>query len=244
MIAIKGDQRAEGVIEWVMGAGVQGQTPLVRTGTGVAESRVSYFTRLQQYGVTIGQKPGASTSPEAALGLHQNQTNQKSCLNCHATAITEDLDPVVPGIQCVRCHPGANEHAADPRQRPLNPGKLNAEAQVRFCGNCHRVVSPGQETDPDNVRFQPLRLMKSRCFESANLGCLTCHGAHQDARRSDAAYYNDKCLSCHAANPAHVDARQKGNCIECHMARVSLHPALSFTDHFIRKSRIITRHIK
>src|SRR5271163_2859002 len=69
----KGDLRAEGVIEWVMGAGAQGQTPLVRTSTGVAESRVSYFTRLRQYGVTIGQEPGASASPEAALGLHQSQ---------------------------------------------------------------------------------------------------------------------------------------------------------------------------
>lgn len=226
-----------------MGAGVQGQTPLIRTDMGVAESRVSYFTGLQQFGVTIGQQPGASASAEAALGLHQNQTNLKSCLSCHATVITQDLDPVVPGIQCVRCHPGANEHAADPRQRPLNPGKLSVEAQVRFCGNCHRVVSPGQETDPDNVRFQPLRLMKSRCFESANIGCLTCHDAHQDVRRNDAAYYNEKCLSCHVAKPAHVGARQKGDCIACHMHRVNLHLALGFTDHFIRTSRIIVRHI-
>jgi len=201
---------------------------------GMLESRVSYFTRLQQYGVTIGQEPGASSSPEAALGLHQNQTDLKRCLGCHASAITKDLDPVVPGIQCVRCHPGANEHAADPKQRPFNPGKLSADAQVRFCGNCHRVVSPGQETDADNLRFQPLRLMKSRCFESANIGCTTCHAAHQDVRRSDPEYYNAKCLSCHSAKPFHADARKKGNCIECHMPRAQLHPGLKFTDHYIR----------
>lgn len=234
VIAMKGNLRAEGMVEWVIGAGEQGQTPLVRTGTGVLESRVSYFTRLQQYGVTIGQEPGASTNPQAALGLHQNQTSLKSCLSCHATVITRDLDPVLPGIQCVRSHPGANEHASDPRERPFDPGKLNVGAQVRFCGNCHRVVSPGQETDPDNVRFQPLRLMKSRCFESGNIGCLTCHAAHQDVRRNDPGYYNGKCLSCHTTNPAHVDARQKGNCIECHMPRAQLHPALVFTDHYIR----------
>lgn len=237
VMSFQGDLHAEGVIEWVMGSGEQGQTPLVRSGTQVRESRVSYFPALHQYGVTMGQHPGASSNPQSALGLLQSRHDLENCLGCHATAITSDLKPAVPGVQCERCHAGAGEHALDPRRLPSNPGKLSADAQARFCGTCHRVKPPGTDADPDNIRFQPLRLMMSKCFASGKLACLTCHPAHQDARRNDLDYYNAKCQSCHAPNTIHADSRRQGNCIGCHMPRGSLHPALNFTDHFIRIDR-------
>ena len=62
----------------------------------------------------------------------------------------------------------------------------------------------------------------------ADHSCTTCHAAHQDARRNDPAFYNTRCLACH------TQPHQSGNCISCHMPRVQLHPALAFTDHFIR----------
>lgn len=231
--AFRGLDSAEGVIEWVLGAGAQGQTPLVRTGAGVRESRVSYFPQLHQYGVTVGQDAGASPNAAAALGLKQSTHDLGTCLGCHATSVGRDLTPLVPGIQCERCHPGADRHAAG-EGVPLNPGKLKPAAQVQFCGACHRVKPPVDDSALENIRFQPLRLMKSRCFASGKLACTTCHAAHQDARRSDPDYYNSRCRACHAASAIHPDVRAQGNCIGCHMPRVQMHPALAFTDHYIR----------
>lgn len=232
--ASRAGDKAQGLIEWVLGAGAQGQTPLVRTSDAVLESRVSYFPALHQYGITIGQDGGASANARAALGRKQNSHELEACIGCHATAITQNLEPVVLGVQCARCHVGAEEHARDSGKLPLNPGKLDARAQVRFCGNCHRVKPPVDDAQLENVRFQPLRLMKSTCFGSGKLACTTCHPAHQDARRNDPEFYNQKCHACHDSVGFHVDQRQKGDCIGCHMPYVQLHPALKFTDHFIR----------
>lgn len=233
--AQRGMDTATGLIEWVLGAGAQGQTPLVETSGGVAESRVSYFPQMHQYGITIGQNAGASPNAVAALGQKQSNHELQACLGCHSSAITRDLQPVVPGVQCQRCHLGAEQHANDTNRHPLNPGKLSASAQVHFCGNCHRFQPPTSDTALENVRFQPLRLMKSQCFiKSGRLACTTCHVAHQDAVRNRPAFYNEKCLSCHRSPAAHVDARQTRDCIGCHMPYVQIHPALRFTDHYIR----------
>jgi hypothetical protein len=105
---------------------------------------------------------------------------------------------------------------------------------VRFCGDCHRTKPPVDDRQLENLRFQPLRLMKSRCFAGGKLACTTCHPAHQDARRNAAAFYNEKCITCHNVPAPHTDERAQGDCIGCHMPYVQLHPALKFTDHFIR----------
>ena len=90
------------------------------------------------------------------------------------------------------------------------------------------------ESDIANVRFQPLRLMKSRCFLKSNIACTTCHPAHRDAQRDAPDWYNGRCLGCHANQTAHIAREKSGNCIGCHMPKVSPAPALTFTDHFIR----------
>jgi hypothetical protein len=232
--AVRAGDKAQGLIEWVLGAGAQGQTPLVRTPDGILESRVSYFPGLGQYGITVGQDGGTSANAHAALGRKQSSHDLQACMACHATQISVDLEPIVPGVQCVTCHTGADEHARGVGKLPLNPGKLGAQAQVQFCGNCHRTKSLADDAQLENIRFQPLQLMKSRCFASGRLACTTCHPAHQDARHNDPVFYNEKCQACHNRTVVHVDQRQKVDCIGCHMPYVQLHPALKFTDHFIR----------
>ncbi len=234
--AAQGMDQASGQMEWVMGAGAQGQTPLVETAAGTLESHISYFPQLGRFGITIGQPGNASPNAEAALGVKQGPKTLRACIGCHATGVTSDLKPVTPGVQCERCHPGAAEHAVGKGQ-VTNPGKLTGPEQVRFCGECHRDKPAVDDTQLENVRFQPLRLMKSKCFTSGHLECTTCHAAHQDARRNDAAFYNDRCRACHGAAAGqqfHADVRQRGDCIACHMPYVELHPALHFTDHDIR----------
>ncbi len=239
--AFRGTERAEGLIEWVMGAGVQGQTPLVRTAQGLDESRVSYFPQLHQYGITVGHPAGISSSADAALGFGLGPKPMERCFGCHTTGgYTKDLQPIDPGVGCARCHSGAAAHA-EGRGRPFNPGKLDAKAQVLFCGNCHRsAVLPSQVNDLENVRFQSYRLMKSACFATGKLACTTCHPAHRDAVRENHAFYIAKCVTCHPGTSAHADGLEKGDCIACHMPRVAIHPALKFTDHYIRVVRTIS----
>lgn len=229
---MRGLDEAQGFIRWVVGAGAQGQTPLVETREGIAQHRVSYFPQLQRYGITVGDDAGASANAEAALGRTWSKKDLRDCLNCHATSVSSDLKSFTPGVQCLKCHPGANEHTLG-HGVPFNPGKIDAEAQVRFCGQCHRVEAAPNGNTLETIRFQPLRLMKSKCFASGKLACTTCHVAHHDALRSDPDYYNGKCLSCHVGLP-HVRQQQTANCIGCHMPEVQLGQTLRFTDHDIR----------
>jgi hypothetical protein len=232
----RGTDRAEGVINWIMGAGAQGQTPLVETDGAVLESHVSYFPGIQRFGITVGQSGGASANAQMALGEKQSHEALRACVSCHATGITANLQPVMPGIHCERCHSGAARHAAGKGQ-VINPGKMNAAEQIKFCGACHRDSAPVDDNQLENIRFQPLRLKKSECFIAGKIECTTCHSAHQDARRNDPAFYNAKCTACHSTQDSprmHVDSRRKEDCIGCHMPYVELHPALHFTDHFIR----------
>ncbi len=241
VISFRGSDAAEGTIDWVLGSGAQGQTPIVRSGSTFLESRVSFFPKLERYGITVGQNAAPSGNAILSLGRPKTPSELSQCLGCHSTVLDSSFTKIVPGVQCEKCHPGAASHAAG-KGMPFNPGKLTAGEQVRFCGNCHRVSPPVDDTQLENIRFQPLRLMKSRCFGSGKLACTTCHPAHQDARRNAAAFYNAKCLACHlssthAGSTPHVNASAHADCIGCHMPQVQLHPALRFTDHFIRVVR-------
>jgi hypothetical protein len=130
----------------------------------------------------------------------------------------------------------------------FNPRRLNPVALVDFCGACHRTLNDVYEmgaTGAANVRFQPYRLEKSRCWGDgdARLTCITCHDPHQPLVH-DAFVYDEKCLACHALtrskkatleHPGKACPVGKKDCVTCHMPRVIV-PKMHapFTDHRIR----------
>ena len=167
-IAQHGSDLAAAPIVWIFGAGRQGQTPVLHYQGHFIEHRVSLYTATG-YGITIGQNNGVSASATAALGWTESDAEARTCFNCHATSASDDLTRLTPGVQCVRCHAGAEEHA-NGHGKPVNPGNLDHLAQVQLCGTCHRLKPPsGDESDIANVRFQPLRLMQSACFLKSNI---------------------------------------------------------------------------
>ncbi len=233
-VAQRGDDRAEGLIQWVFGSGKRGQTPMLTYEDRFLEHRVSFYAATNTFGITNGHPNGISGSAVKALGLPQTAEEVRSCFGCHSSGSAAEPATFIPGVQCVRCHAGAAEHAAG-RGKPANPGKLNAVEQVKLCGTCHRVApQPGHDDEIANVRFQPLRLMKSRCFLEGKIACTTCHPAHRDAVTNDADFYNRKCQGCHGPKQQHIALEGSADCIRCHMPRSRPHPALEFTDHFIR----------
>ena len=142
----------------------------------------------------------------------------------------------------------------------LDPGAFAPAKLVDYCGACHRApldVTTAKDRVPINVRFQPYRLSKSRCWSQPDprITCIACHNPHLPLEQ-DAVAYDAKCLACHApARPAAsssagaiepaggVPASKErkacpvaGNhCVSCHMPQYKV-PQMhgSFTDHDIR----------
>jgi hypothetical protein len=249
-------------IAWIFGAGVHGQTYILDHDGAWYESQVSSFASLHGMDITPGHAPVDAGNLQNALGERLATSAAGRCFACHTTYSTTsskfDASQAVPGIHCEQCHGPGREHIhaihADERSEAikaiLNPADLGPVESVDFCGACHRttmdVVESTEAYGPINVRFQPYRLEKSRCWGAegdARLTCIACHNPHEPLARG-ASYYDQRCLACHAARegePADRDATPavcpvaKANCTSCHMPKADV-PGMhaKFTDHFIR----------
>lgn len=245
---------------WCFGKGEAGQTYVLERNGTFHESRVSYYFARKGLDYTMGAPRTEAASLEEAFGRPMDPGDARACFACHNTAAVSAgrLQPekMTTGVTCEGCHgPGAG-HAEAVRAgrlqdaRSFNPGRLTAEEQSNFCGACHRtwstVMLMGLQ-NVGNVRFQPYRLAKSRCYdtEDKRIRCTACHDVHQ-ARERRAAAYDEKCAACHG--PASPDAppgprakacpKSRTGCTTCHMPRFEIPGAhFEFTDHFIRVVR-------
>lgn len=245
---------------WAFGLGNKGQTYVLQRNGAFYESRMSFFKSLQSLDLTPGHLPKTPPTLDQALGQRLDPDTVRRCFGCHTTAATTraGFNPsrLVLGVDCEACHgPGAKhadlmdaEKNAEGRQAIFDPGSLGPVAQVDFCGACHRTSYDVVETrikGVENVRFQPYRLEKSRCWGDgdARLTCVACHDPHQPLNH-DSASYDAKCLACHASSrsqkrspehPGKACPVATKNCVTCHMPRVDF-PAMHspFTDHRIR----------
>jgi hypothetical protein len=62
-------------------------------------------------------------------------------------------------------------------------------------------------------------LARSRCFQSSQMTCLTCHDVHRTQR--DVAELSGRCLTCHQEQSCGLFPKEghtlKGRCVDCHM---------------------------
>ena len=254
--ARRNTETLSGTIAWAFGAGAQGITPVGMIGPRYFEHRYSFFPRADRFALTFGHPVKVSTVG-GDMGVLQDSRTIAHCFSCHATnvqaaATGPDLSNMIPGVTCERCHGPGRAHVeavmsgdiqAVRKTLPLAV-RLAPKAEVRVCGECHRLPAPGSSSpepeieDPVSVRFAPIGLMASRCFaESGKLACGTCHEPHTDARPRSDRFYTGRCLTCHGKAPAKTSAcrRARGeDCLSCHMRQVPLTAYLKFTDHRIR----------
>jgi hypothetical protein len=252
-----GRETASVPLGWAFGLGEAGQTYVFQRAGTFYESRLSYYRALDGLDFTPGAPRTPSSTVEDALGrrmLYSGETRR--CFGCHNTAstVSNRFDPtrMVPGVTCEACHGPGAKHVALMKAGQnevglaaiLNPARLNPVDLVDFCGACHRTfmdVGLSQTFGILNLRFQPYRLERSRCWKNDPLiTCLTCHDPHMPRVR-DLAAYNDKCLGCHGSGAASAHRPPKScsasasSCVSCHMPKYDM-PGMhfKFTDHFIR----------
>ncbi len=241
------------------GQGHAGQTYVYQHNGAYYESRVSFFNDTQDLDLTMGYRGSHPTNVEEAAGRRTSAEEARDCFSCHSTAAVRggqlQVEHLMPGITCEGCHgPGAAhveaiEKGDSKSPNIFNQGRLSTQDLSDFCGSCHRswqqVAMMNLEGIQD-LRFQPYRLENSRCFDTTDprISCLACHNPHHEVR-TDAAFYDSKCLACHrsrgesvklsAARTAPACPVSPKNCVTCHMPKYELPGAhFKFTDHDIR----------
>lgn len=259
-----GAARITAPLAWAFGVGEKGQTYLLEKGGSFVESEVSYYTSPHALDLTTGHIDQHPETLERALGVPLSSSEAARCFGCHtgSSTISGKFDPAgaAAGVQCESCHGPGAAHAAAMRRGDIGagrraifqPGRLAPAVAVDFCGACHRtsmdMVMSANYT-PSDIRFQPYRLEKSRCWGSsgdARLTCVACHDPHRPLERDPAAY-DHACLSCHLpqdepharmARRASACPVGRQKCVTCHMPRYlvsNIHG--TFTDHYIRVVR-------
>lgn len=254
----------EAPVAWAMGQGAAGQTYVLLREGKLFESRVSFYNDIQGLAATIGSPPGAPKNLEEAFGREMPPQSVTECFQCHAAerpaagaapakGTVEWTRTLEPGVQCESCHKGAWQHAAARAAGDVKPARLarlkeaSTEELSDLCGGCHRTWSHVELNGPRgvaNVRFQPYRIVLSKCYDAMDrrIGCTACHDAH--ARPEGVAARTDPaCLGCHSAKagaskPAKVCRVGTAQCAGCHMPKYELPGShFRFTDHFIRIAR-------
>jgi len=271
--AARGGQAMSGQVAWAMGNATMGQTFILESQGSLFESQLSFFTAIQGLDLTPGHLPGGPADLEHAFGQPMSQETAAHCFGCHTTgsSLRHQFDPqhVTPGVTCEACHgPGLRHVQAMSQGRIeagkaaiLNPADLNPAALVDYCGACHRTtldVVAAKDIMPINVRFQPYRLEKSRCWSQPDerITCIACHNPHEEVVR-DTRFYDGKCLACHSGSAEATTSHEgrsaapapgggtppvcpvgKSACTSCHMPKYKV-PQMhgSFTDHDIRVVR-------
>lgn len=224
-------------LTWAVGNNAAGQTYLFEHEGRWYESRLSAFPGLPSLDLTMGAQNITPHSLLEHAGRTLSNTEVTQCLGCHST------NAATPGIQCERCHGSTTAHVA--KSQPMRHlGRLNAQEQADFCGQCHRTwadIAAGGPHDIQNLRFQPYRLASSKCFDpdDARIRCTACHDPHRELVTNVAAY-DAKCQACHSTAAKHKLCKTAAThgCVKCHMPRVELPGAhTTFTDHWIRIAR-------
>ena len=239
-------------LAWAFGTGKVGQSYLFLRDGNYFESRVTFFSTLNNLNFTPTRALLDPQDLEEARSRPVGIAEVERCFSCHSVTskIGEDFDTsrLMKGVTCEGCHGPGLKHAVameasalqqgvgdeEGRQLIFDPGKLNPSDAVDFCGSCHGTWWDIKLTNVKgiaNVRAQPYRLMSSKCWGNgdARLRCAACHDPHRDLVEDDASY-DEKCLACHVTGAAKADKEHPGracptgtkNCAGCHMPKIEV----------------------
>jgi tetratricopeptide (TPR) repeat protein len=152
-----------------------------------------------------------------------------TCENCHG-----------PGREHVAFH--AAERQADSGRAIVKPAGLTRDRQLDLCTQCHsnalrhkgpalsyrpgepledhyRTLIAPRYTEDDHVANQIKYLRQSRCFQTSEMTCTTCHNPHRPESRTVTGV--ESCRKCHrdadCREQPRLPAAVRENCAGCHM---------------------------
>ncbi len=137
---------------------------------------------------------------------------------------------------CEQCHLSGEA-------RVLNPGRgfgdFQAGMPLESVFSVYTYDLKGARSKPDQFKVVSHvdQLALSRCADKSGeaMWCGTCHNPHEKPKEP-AAYYRQRCLSCHQPLPA-KHPEPAADCVACHMARRQARDSghSAFTDHRISR---------
>ncbi len=245
----------EAELNWCFGSGQHAHTWVSTLAdshgaTDLLEFRWTWYGATGEFGITPGQSDEMADGHFGGLGVLYDQPKARRCVGCHASHVPVDSgrileDKVRMGVTCQRCH-GPRQNHIDSGGEVIDLFWKNASQMdsVNRCAECHRRAEEQDpsEITPDNadiVRFQPVGLTQSACFQGSKMTCVTCHDPHRPMKAQDSAG-SWQCMQCHGQAVKRYSSCSAGhieNCVRCHMPKVSMNRLLRFTDHWIRVRR-------
>lgn len=150
-----------------------------------------------------------------------------------------------------------------------NPVRLPRERQLELCARCHGglgverapafsyapgaplaaylELAPPPPTAALDVHDNQVALLeRSRCFQSSNMTCATCHDVHRTQR--DPTAISQRCLGCHTAESCGLyperHATLVGHCVNCHMPALTSNAIISAFAGSREQPKVRTHWIK
>ncbi len=239
-------------LDWCVGSGNHARTwistfPDITGSTGLLEFRWTWYEKQQCFAQTPGHSAEVPEGFFGGLGVLFDDTRALRCFSCHSSFIPTrddviDEAGIVGGVSCQRCHGPRENHVASEGTEDVGLWKPASRTDaVNRCAQCHRSAEEqsADEIRTDNtslVRFQPVGMVQSRCFQESAMTCTTCHDPHRPLQSQNSRGIW-QCVQCHSPeNPDDVlcGNGQSDNCLDCHMPSVKLDSPLELTDHWIR----------
>lgn len=239
-------------LNWCLGSGDHARTWIGTLHdsdgtTNLLEFRWTWYRELQEFGVTPGQPDEPGQGYYSHLGVLFDHPKARRCLGCHSTRLPIDAGQIQEhqiqaGVNCQRCHGPRQSHvASDGEIREQFWSSASRDEQVARCAECHRHPDEQdprtvRRDNPDIVRFQPIGLAQSACFQKSQMTCTTCHDPHRSLAEQQSKSIG-QCLQCHDGATADRPGCGLGkteDCLSCHMPKVKMDRPVHFTDHWIR----------
>ncbi len=249
----RGPVRGRRLLEWFVGSGNVGRSFLFSADGVLFQAPVSYYSAARKWDISPGY--GGKRTIQLARAV------EPGCLQCHASAAQPEggvtcerchgpgqehartakpatiVQPAkLPAARrdaiCAQCHlTGVARVAAASRQgATFRPGDLLSDHLAVF-------VWDTPEAGGFDATSHYERLAASRCKQASGdqLWCGSCHDSHREpAPAAKAAFYRERCQSCHAGKPC-TKAAVTGDCASCHMPKGTSRGVdhVAFTDHAI-----------